>query len=282
MVKKVSLPSNLPPFYVNVPFDRLRNEFLELFIENKIRPEIGLDGDLLYNRNYDDFKKIADELKRAELPCTIHAPFFDLIPGALDRNILCATREKLQKAFELIPLFEPVSIVCHLGYEDNKHEERQEEWLKTSVETWSGLSAVAEKHGTLLMLENTYETGPEPFRLVFEKLNSPCVGFCLDVGHTLAFARNNWQDWLPALEPWLGQLHLHDNHGDRDSHLAIGEGIFDFTGLFDYLNQKDMAPIITLEPHDEEAFWGSIKALEGKYSSALHRKAIRPAQHTKV
>ena len=64
------------------------------------------------------------------------------------------------------------------------------------------------------------------------------------------------EDWLPALEPWLGQLHLHDNHGDRNSHLAIGEG------LFDYLNQKDMTPIITLEPHYEEAFWGSIKALE--------------------
>lgn len=262
MEKKLPLPANLPPFYVNAPFDRLRNEFLELFIQNRIRPEIGLDGDLLYNWSYSDFQEIADELKRAELPCTIHAPFFDLIPGALDRNILRVTREKFKRAFELISLFQPVSIVCHLNYEENKHEERQEEWLKTSIETWSGLSAIAEKEGTLLMLENTYETSPEPFRLIFQKLNSHNVRFCLDVGHTLAFARNNWQDWLPALKPWLGQLHLHDNHGDHDSHLAIGEGVFDFNGLFDYLNQKGMSPIITLEPHDEEAFWGSIRALE--------------------
>ena len=65
------------------------------------------------------------------------------------------------------------------------------------------------------------------------------------------------------MSDWLGQLHLHDNSGDMDNHLAIGQGIFDFTGLFDHLRANKHRPIITLEPHQEDGLWGSLSALSG-------------------
>jgi sugar phosphate isomerase/epimerase len=68
----------------------------------------------------------------------------------------------------------------------------------------------------------------------------------------MAFAESSWQEWLPEMLPWLGQMHLHDNHGERDEHLAPGRGIFDFSGLFRYLKQKGCHPILTFEPHSEE------------------------------
>jgi len=49
--------------------------------------------------------------------------------------------------------------------------------------------------------------------------------------------------------------------GDMDNHLAIGDGIFDFTGLFFYLREHDHRPIITLEPHQEDDLWGSLSSL---------------------
>jgi len=87
------------------------------------------------------------------------------------------------------------------------------------------------------------------------------VGFCLDVGHTLAFAGNSWRDWLPNLTPWLGHLHLHDNHADGDHHLPVGEGLFDFSGLFAYLRQADLRPTMTLEAFSEEDLLKSLAAL---------------------
>jgi sugar phosphate isomerase/epimerase len=49
------------------------------------------------------------------------------------------------------------------------------------------------------------------------------------------------------------QVHLHDNDGSRDSHLAPGRGIVDFSLLFAFLKaRKSPPPIITLEPHREE------------------------------
>ncbi len=246
--------------YINVPFPRLQNE-LERVLANNIHPEIGLDGDTLYATPPQEFASVAAALKKAGRRCTLHAPFSDLSPGASDPYIREASVNKLKKALGLIPLFTPVSVVCHLNYVPDQHEYSQEEWLKNSLASWGELLELAQAGETPLMLENTYEKTPLMHEQVLGALNSPYARFCLDVGHTMAFAGNSWQDWLPHLTPWLGQLHLHDNHGDRDSHLAVGSGKFDFAGLFDYLRSQHIEPLITLEPHNEKTLFATLEGI---------------------
>ncbi len=247
--------------FVNAPFYRLQRD-IDRFIENRIQPEIGLEGDVLYTQSIDDFQTIGDKLRNAGLSCTIHAPFYELSPGAIDPYIRRVSREKLKKAFALIPVLGPKSIVCHLGFEENKHAYKEKEWFKYSLEAWRELLETAIVHKTPLMLENTYERSPKQHRRMLTALDSPYSCFCLDVGHVLAFAGNSWHDWLPELSPWLGQLHLHDNHGRIDEHLAVGTGIFDFSDFFSYLQENNLKPLITLEPHQEEGLGESLTALD--------------------
>lgn len=247
--------------FVNVPYPRLVRDF-DLIRSHRLQPEIGLEGECLYTTPHAEFAATAAKIQAEGLACTIHAPFFDLMPGALDRQILAASRDKLRRAFELLPLFKPRSIVCHLGFEANKHEGKEEEWFGHALATFRELLALAEASGVTMMVENTYETSPKQLRALLETLDSPFARFCFDLGHSLAFARNSWRDWFPTMAPWLGQLHIHDNHGDRDAHLAPGQGSFDFAGFFDYLRQAGLDPIWTLEPHTEEALWQSLAALD--------------------
>ena len=247
--------------FVNGPFARLRQGLLASFLHHSIRPEIGLEGNCLHDRPLAEFQEVAAALRQVGLACTLHAPFSDLSPGASDPEIRRVTRHKLQKALELIEIFEPVAVVCHLGYEDNKHAWKQADWLEHSLETWQELLQMAAPAGVPIMLENTYEKSPTVHREILTRLDSPAARFCLDVGHTLAFAGNSWHDWLPELTPWLGHLHLHDNHGGQDEHLAVGRGIFDFTGLFAYLRENDLRPTITLEPHQEGDLLASLTTL---------------------
>ncbi|MBU0909130.1 MAG: sugar phosphate isomerase/epimerase [Proteobacteria bacterium] len=247
--------------FVNAPF-RYLQENLSRFISEGIQPEIGLEGDVLYTAQRNDFAVIAEKLSAHNLSCTLHAPFYELYPGSLDPEIRRVSRSKIRKAFELIPVFKPRSIVCHLGFEENKHGYKPEEWFKYSLEAWQEFLAIATEHDTPLMLENTYEQGPTQHRQMLAALDSPYARFCLDVGHVLAFAKKNWHDWLPELEPWLGQLHLHDNHGIRDTHLAIGQGIFDFAGFLAYIRERRLSPIVTLEPHQENGVKESLRALD--------------------
>lgn len=247
--------------FINVPFDKI-DRYMDLVVTHKIQPELALVGESVHELPLSTFKHVSRTLEEHNLPCTLHAPFNDLAPAAADAAILRATRDKLRKTFELIPVFRPRSIVCHLGYEANKHSYDEEGWFARSLETWQELLEIAEKYRTPFMLENTYETGPEQHRRILAALNSPYAGFCLDLGHVQVFARGTWHDWLPALEPWLGHMHLHDNRGKRDDHIAIGQGTVDFSSIFEYLKGKHIEPIYTLEPHSEDALWGSLAALD--------------------
>lgn len=248
--------------FINAPWYELKDRYLDLFLFHGIQPEIGLEGLCLYEESEDEFKRIAKVLKQNHLSCTLHAPFFDLAPGALDPEILRASRNKLRKASRLIQIFKPQSMVCHLGFEENKQGYKKEEWLRTAHETWQELNQTAAEQGCILMLENTYENSPEAHETILTGLQPDNARFCLDVGHLMAFAKTPWQEWLPRLAPRLGQLHLHDNNGDKDQHLGLGLGLFDFKGLFQFLAANNLHPLITLEPHSEEDLWQSLQYLD--------------------
>ena len=248
--------------FVNAPWYDLKERYLDLFLEQKMQPEIGLEGLCLYKESEEDFRKIAKILQDNGISCTLHAPFFDLAPGALDPEILEVSRNKLRKAFRLIEIFQPKSVVCHLNYEANKQGYKKEQWKTAALETWQELSQTAAKQGCTLMLENTYESSPDAHETILTELASENARFCLDVGHLMSFAKTPWQDWLPRLSPWLGQLHLHDNNGENDEHLGLGLGSFDFQALFQFLAANDLHPLVTLEPHSEEDLWQALEYLD--------------------
>jgi len=247
--------------FVNIPFTEF-DRYRPLISRYRINPEIGLDNDALYSSNSRDFKNISQFLSDHGLRSTLHAPFQDMLPGARDKYVLQAVRNKLRRCFEVIEVIRPCSVVCHLGYLDPVHSYQFDEWLETSLDTWRELITIAEPFATPIMFENTYEKDPGIHKIVLESLGSPLARFCLDVGHLLAFAHASWQDWLTTLGHWLGQLHLHDNNGLLDEHLPVGKGNFDFEGLFSHLKSNKFTPIITLEPRSESDLWESLNTLD--------------------
>ncbi len=248
--------------FVSAPLRQLEEGLLDMLIKNGLQPEIGLEGEFLYTRQPADYEAIARRLRNNSLDCTLHAPFFDLSPGAIDPYILEASRHKMALAFELIDIFHPKAIICHLNFEENKHGYKLDQWSRHAELTWRQLLRMAEAGHSRLMLENTYEKTPEQHLNMLNALNSPNAGFCLDTGHLMAFAHSPWQDWLTAINKKPGHMHLHDNHGHRDDHLGIGLGDFDFHGLFAFLGTNDLHPAITLEPHSEEDLWTSLESLK--------------------
>jgi sugar phosphate isomerase/epimerase len=97
--------------------------------------------------------------------------------------------------------------------------------------------------GLKLAVENTVWTGPEDFNALFDALRQCAdvptahVGMCFDLGHANLFeaTRNNYWRYFDALSPRVRiiHLHLHENHGDKDSHLPLftGPSGYNATGL---------------------------------------------------
>jgi sugar phosphate isomerase/epimerase len=256
------LKTILSRVFVAVPFGRLVDEFLDKVLALGINPELGIQAEALERFTRADFEGVARTLKEHGLKTTLHAPYMDLSPASSDMRIRRASQERILQALDLIPVFNPVSVVCHLGFFPLLHEEIQDQWLERAIAFWSTtITPRLEKYGTSLMLENVFEWNPELFERLFSGVDSPYLRFCLDTGHTLAFSRTSWGDWLKTMGDYLGQIHLHDNTGKTDEHQALGKGVFPFEEFFQWIAQENLRPIITLEAQSEEGIRESIAHL---------------------
>ena len=239
---------------INIPYRMLKEGYLEKFLEYRLNPEIGFDADALEGISVPEAKAIAEQLHQTGLTITFHGPFMDLSPGSPDPEIRKISRKRYDQLAALVPLFKPITVVCHTGYDHKRYRDMREQWLENSLKTWGPLAAGMQREGTRLMLENVYERSPSEMLPLFENLTEHGVGFCLDMGHQAVFGDSvPLNQWLQSLSPHLQQLHLHDNMGARDDHWAPGQGNIRFHHLFETLVALGIRPLaVTLEPHKEE------------------------------
>ncbi len=271
IVRKLIMEHILRRVHVNIPFAMLWDRYAEDFFARGLNPEIGIDAAALDRFSAAEFREMAMRFKAAGRKVTLHGPFADLSAGSIDPKIRSATRQRFEQLLEVVPLFNPLSVVCHAGYEGKRYGYHYEDWFHHSLETWQWLAGGINGRGSRLMLENVYEAGPEELTPLFNELAPHNVGFCLDTGHQSAFSQSSLASWLKGLGWNLGQVHLHDNCGDQDRHLALGKGHIDFSILFRYLELHfpEWPPVITLEPHTEDALDPSLAYLSAVWPWAL-------------
>jgi len=256
-----NISNPVPSAFVCCPFVLLKEKFWGKIVSLKINPEIGITSKVLDEYLIIDFLNVAKRLKKNGLVATIHAPFWDLSIGALDPLVKEVSKKRLLRTLEIASIFEAKSVVMHTGFDTWHYVNYEDVWMQNSLATLEELVKVAEKLSILLVLENVFEPGPEIHRKIFEHINSPYLGFCLDVGHQNVFAAKGLPFWLESLGRWLRQLHLHDNHGRRDEHLRLGSAGVDFDFLFKWLKENTANPIMTVEAHREEDVLPSLNTL---------------------
>jgi sugar phosphate isomerase/epimerase len=259
---------------VHIPFHLLRERYLPFVLENRLQPEISFNYKSLDYFKKSDFVETAKRLSGSELTVTFHAPFHDLRPGALDPKIRQLTMDRLKQVFDLIPFYHPVSIVCHPAFDAKYYVSAEETWLENSVDTWRYFLSLIKDTGTIITLENVYEKDPHYLKRLFSAISSPQLRFCFDTGHFNTFSGVSLEIWMKEMSAWISQLHIHDNHGSSDEHLAVGEGTFPFLNFFQSIHNSNLRPIITIEAHSEETLF---KALDNIKRMGLSKLIQPPA-----
>jgi len=92
----------------------------------------------------------------------------------------------------------------------------------------------AEKYGVNLALENTRFLNYNQY--LYDRISSPRLAFCYDCGHANCYTPG--EDPFARFGDKMVTMHLHDNHGQRDEHLLIGEGSIDLPFVFRRLAAK--------------------------------------------
>lgn len=247
---------------ISIPLHLLHEKYLSTVVKEKINPEISFNYFVLDHFKRKDLKKIADVIKDEGLTITMHAPFMDLRPGAIDPKIRQVSIDRFMQFFELVPYFRPELVVCHASFDEKYYVGCIERWTENSIDTWQRLLPIAREMNTIITLENVYENNPDYLVLLLDSLKSPYLHFCFDTGHFNAFSKASLKEWMDRLGPYLKQLHLHDNKGFADEHLPVGDGNFPFYELFKILEAQSIYPVITLEPHTEEDLRKSLENIK--------------------
>jgi sugar phosphate isomerase/epimerase len=149
-------------------------------------------------------------------------------------------------------ILKPRAAVFHAAYDRWRYSGRADIWLHNSVDTWQKVMDAASRIGMRVAVENVFDETPEPLAMLIEQIDSPDFGFCFDTGHFNLFARAPMEEWFDRLGRHLIEVHLHDNDGTADSHLALGSGAIDFDKFFGLLKKQGADPVYTVEAHDKE------------------------------
>jgi len=243
--------------HVHIPFDKI-GEYLDFILKQSLDLEIYFSATVLDTISVNRVASISEMLSHNP-SLSIHAPFMDLSPGAVDSKVREATMNRFSHVLDISEILKPKAIVFHSGYEKWKYALNKELWLEKSLMTWQPLNARAEAMGVKIAIENIFEDEPENLVMLMEAMDSANFGICFDTGHFNLFSKVPLEIWMSSLKPYIVELHLHDNDRTSDQHRPVSEGTFDFKGFFGLLGDRDC--IYTLEAHSTESVLKSMKAL---------------------
>lgn len=249
--------------HVSLPY-RMLAEQGGFFLERRLRPEIAFKGPDLDEGNLDEvLDHWGAEFRAAELGVTVHAPFMDLNPGALEPLVRQATAVRLHQSLDAARRLGARILVVHPGYDRWRYAGNEDLWVEQSVEFWPPLIRRAAEAGVILAMENVFEDGPGNLEKLFAAIGSPWFGHCFDVGHWHLFCRDriSLTDWFQRLARHLVHLHVHDNLGQGDDHLPIGEGLISFGEFFALVERHAPRATLTLEAHDPDSLLRALLAV---------------------
>lgn len=150
--------------------------------------------------------------------------------------------------------------------------------MEYAITALEHLRVFAKPLGVTVLLENIANEIATPQRLaeILQVAHFDDVGFCFDIGH--AHFGDGVRESFEVMKSNIRSTHLHDNHGERDEHLWIGEGSIDWNEAMDLLQTAPLVPPLLLEITGEsqkpieQGAAESFKTLEAAAAAALRQR----------
>lgn len=257
----------MEPIHIHIPYPQMK-DYLELLRKRRYDLEIYFSAAVLDQIEKPDLEKMIERLDWGPR-LTLHAPFMDMNPGAMDPMVRSATQVRFRQFLSVAAILKPRTAVFHAAYDRWRYSDRKDIWLENGLDTWRKVMDTASKIiGLRVAVENVFDEEPEALQMLIEKIDSPDFGFCFDTGHFNLFSTVTMEQWFESLGRHLVEVHLHDNDGKSDSHWALGRGNIDFEKFFGLMNALALTPVFTIEAHDKDDVEASLERVKALMAGA--------------
>jgi sugar phosphate isomerase/epimerase len=172
--------------------------------------------------------RVKELLAATRLSATVHAPYSDLNLASMNHPIWRESIRQICACIEGAAEFAD-RVTIHPGYISPVGKLVPDRvWLQQK-EALREIGAFARDRGVTTCLENMGGIreflcrDPEEILGMIDGIDG--IGFTCDIGH--AHTVGKVREFLAHIS-WAHHLHLHDNHGNLDEHLALGDGTIDW------------------------------------------------------
>lgn len=182
--------------------------------------------------------------KMEDIRCsTLHAPYTELFPCAIDKKARELAAYRYRQAIELAKRYGSRKVVIHGGYNERIYYPQW--YVPQSIVFWKEF--LKEDPGVEIVLENVFETDPRWLYDIVAEVEHPRLKMCLDVGHVNAYSPVSVIQWLEICAPVLSHFHIHNNDGTQDQHNPLEEGQIPMKELLREIGELCPDATVTLE-----------------------------------
>ena len=179
----------------------------------------------------------------------LHGPFNELFPCAIDPMVRDIARIRYRQAIALAESYGIKRIIIHGGYNPRLYYPIW--YTEQSVEFWKEFIREVPEDVTIL-LENVMEEEIPMFLTILQQVEDPRLRMCLDVGHVNAYSTSTAVQWVQQCAPYIRHFHIHNNHGDWDTHKDLWDGTIPMEELLQQAATLCPQATATLELMDAE------------------------------
>lgn len=159
-----------------------------------------------------------------DIQFAVHAPFSDLNIASLNPKIRENSVAQIIESIRICNVLGIELVTLHPGYKSPLGAYFLDKIKETNKKSLMEIDRAGEEYGVLLALENIpkmWISLCSDAKEMKELVGGTNLKICFDVGH--AHISGAVDGFLDLKENFVN-IHLHDNNGDKDKHLVLGEG----------------------------------------------------------
>ncbi|WP_258084031.1 sugar phosphate isomerase/epimerase family protein [Thermococcus thermotolerans] len=211
----------------------------------------------LTEETVNSFREVADSYG---MRVTVHAPFSDINIASFNDRIRDASLEIIRETVRLAAELDAVSVTVHPGHCSPVSMKNRRKYLEMHRESLRTIAKWSAEYGIKVGVENMPYfpiLDAQTCERLWELVEGIEIGVTFDVGH-LNTTTGKFKRFLNVLGERMIHVHLHDNSGGKDEHLALGDGTVPWARVLPRLPKTTWA----LEVSDIESARRSLEFLK--------------------
>lgn len=206
----------------------------------------------------------SDIFESYNLKYSVHAPFMDVNIASLQKKSRINSVEQIKSSINLANEIDAEAVVVHPGLITFLGRNFKEEVYELANESIKEIGDYAKDLGVMATIENM----PAFDSMIYQNMNDLNqileeyeMYMTLDIGHAHHVGYSADEMIFDSIK----HVHAHDNMGDDDSHLPLGEGNIDLKHIINSLEAKNYDGIYIIEVNDRDSIKKSYEYLKENF-----------------